>query len=324
MDKKITVVVPCYNAANTVAKTLDSLINQTSDEVGILAINDGSRDETGSILDSYKEKYPDRVAVVHKENEGIAMTRNRALDLIDTPYFGFLDSDDTCEPTMFEKMLKKMEEDEADVVVSNFTWVTSKGNRVEKEGPYKQGKEMLIGLFAVLWNKLYRTEFVRNSGVRFPDGNRYEDACFLYCLTPHIRKISFIDEAFVNYVQLSTSITHTNNHEVKNMINVFRIIVDYYKKQGWYDEYRDELEYLHIKFFLGNSFLRSCMIDDREDRNNTIRMGWELLNTAFPKWMKNPYLKSLGGMKNLYFSMVREWNIPILVFLFRRFKRIEA
>ena len=95
MDKKITVVVPCYNAANTVAKTLDSLINQTSDEVGILAINDGSRDETGSILDSYKEKYPDRVAVVHKENEGIAMTRNRALDLIDTPYFGFLDSDDT-------------------------------------------------------------------------------------------------------------------------------------------------------------------------------------------------------------------------------------
>lgn len=69
--------------------------------------------------------------------------------------------------------------------------------------------------------------------MQFPTGYRYEDACFLYCLAPHVRKLAFVDEAFVSYIQLGNSITHTNNHEVKDMIHVFEIITDYFKAQGW-------------------------------------------------------------------------------------------
>ena len=321
---KISIIVPCYNAEKSVERTLESLLNQTCKDICILAIDDGSKDTTGKILDDYQAKYPEIIKVFHKPNEGIAATRNFGLDHVETPYFGFLDSDDYCEPEMFEKLLAKAESSGAEVVVSNFTWETSKGPRLEKEGPYSLHKEMLIKLFAVLWNKLYLTEAIKATGLRFPDGNRYEDACFLYSLVPHLTKIDFIDESFVHYVQVETSITHTNNNEVKNMIVVFKKIVEHYKEMGWFEEYHDELEYLHIKFFLGNSFLRSSMIQDKQDRTTTINMGWELLNKEFPNWSKNPYLKSLGGMKNKYFSLVRSWNIYLFAWVFRHFKKIKA
>ena len=179
----------------------------------------------------------------------------------------------------------------------------------------------MVQLFAVLWNKLYRTSFIRSLDISFPKGDRSEDACFLYCLTCRLSKIGFVDQPYVHYVQQEKSITHTNNDQVKNMIEVFQIIQKYYRDHGFYEEYRDALEYIHIKFFLGNSFLRSSKIEDKKDRERTIRMGWDLLNTSFPDWHHNPYLKSLGGMKNRYFSMVNEHNLMFFAWLFRNFKK---
>ena len=319
--KKLSVIVPCYNAEKYISKTLDSLVNQTLDNFEVIVINDGSTDNSLNIINSYKEKYPHIIKVHNQKNKGIAATRNVGLDLVTGEYIGFLDSDDNASYDMFEKMYNKAKEKDLEIVVSNFTWIYPDSERLEKEGPYKPGKDMMINLFAVLWNKIYKTSFIKETGIRFPDGNRYEDACFLYCLASQVKKIDFIDESFVNYVQVSTSITHTNNDQVKNMITVFNIIYDYYVNNGLFDEYKDELEYIHIKFFLGNSFLRSALIDDKEDRVNTILLGWNLLNDKFPKWYKNKYLKSLGGLKNKYFSVVRRWNIMIFAWLYRIFNK---
>ena len=73
--------------------------------------------------------------------------------------------------------------------------------------------------------------------------------------------------------------------------------------------------------FLGNSFLRSARIADKKDRHDTIELGWDLLNKEFPDWHKNPYLKTMKGMKNKYFSMVYSWNIYFFAWLFRNFKK---
>jgi hypothetical protein len=103
------------------------------------------------------------------------------------------------------------------------------------------------------------------------------------------------------------------------MITVFQIILQYYRDHGEYERYHDALEYIHIKYFLGNSFLRSSKIADPEDRRRTIRMGWDLLNREFPEWHKNRYLQELGGMKNRYFAMVNENNVMFFAWLFHTF-----
>ena len=316
----VSVIVPCYNAAKTVGKTLDSLANQTLKSLEVIAINDGSTDNTLEVLNRYRETHPDMNLVIYsKENEGIAETRNFGVSKVTGKYFGFLDSDDYTVPEMFEEMAELAEKDNLQLVISDFCWVNSRGERVQKEGPYECGQDMMVKLFAVLWNKLYRTDFIQTLDIRFPKGYRYEDDCYLYCLVPHLSRIGFTNKPYVRYVQQENSITHNNNEQVKNMIHVFEIILDYYKSHGFYDEYRDALEYIHIKAFLGNSFLRSCKIEDPKDRKATVMLGWDLLNKEFPNWHKNPYLKSLGGMKNRYFSMVYDWNIGLLTWFFHAF-----
>ena len=312
----LSVIVPCYNGEKFIGRCLESLVNQTLQDIEIIVINDGSTDNSQDIIDSYANKYHN-IQAYKIPNSGIADARNFGVSKVETPYFGFLDCDDYTDVTMFEKMYNKAIETNAQVVVSNFYWVKGKKKKLEKEGPYNTGKDMLIHLFAVLWNKIYDTEFVRSTNIRFPSGNRYEDAYFLYCLAPNIERIAFVDEAFVHYVQHDNSITHNNNEEVKNMITIFDNILNYYAHTNRYDEYHDELEYLHIKFFLGNSFLRSARIDDKQDRDYTIQLGWNMLNDEFPDWHHNHYLKELPGLKNLYFRMVYDWNVMLFAYLFR-------
>ena len=312
----LSVIVPCYNGEKFIGRCLESLVNQTLKDMEIIVINDGSTDNSQDIIDSYANKYHN-IKAYKIPNSGIADARNFGVSKVETPYFGFLDCDDYTDVTMFEKMYNKAIETNAQVVVSNFYWVKGKKKKLEKEGPYNTGKDMLIHLFAVLWNKIYDTAFVRSTNIRFPSGNRYEDAYFLYCLAPNIERIAFVDEAFVHYVQHENSITHNNNEEVKNMITIFDNILNYYAHTNRYDEYHDELEYLHIKFFLGNSFLRSARIDDKQDRDYTIQLGWNMLNDEFPDWHHNHYLKELPGLKNLYFRMVYDWNVMLFAYLFR-------
>ena len=314
---EVSVIVPCYNCAFTVEKTLDSLAAQTLKDLELIVINDGSTDSTLQVLEAWKAAHPDvEMKLYSKENEGIAETRNFGVSKVNGTYFGFLDSDDYTDPSMFEEMLDLAKKDDLELVVSDFYWKNSKGERLQKEGPYACGQDMMVNLFAVLWNKLYKTSFIRSLDIRFPAGYRYEDNCYLYCLTYHLTKIGFTEKAYVRYVQQEQSITHDNNDQVKNMIEVFRIILQYYRDHGTYDSYHDALEYIHIKAFLGNSFLRSAKIKDPIDRRTTIRMGWDLLNEEFPSWHDNPYLKSLGGMKNRYFSMVYDWNLGLFSWLF--------
>lgn len=312
----LSVIVPCYNGEKFIGRCLESLVNQTLQDIEIIVINDGSTDNSQDIIDSYANKYHN-IKAYKIPNSGIADARNFGVSKVETPYFGFLDCDDYTDVTMFEKMYNKAIKTNAQVVVSNFYWVKGKKKKLEKEGPYNTGKDMLIHLFAVLWNKIYDTEFVRSTNIRFPSGNRYEDAYFLYCLAPNIERLAFVDEAFVHYVQHENSITHNNNEEVKNMITIFDNILNYYAHTNRYDEYHDELEYLHIKFFLGNSFLRSARIDDKQDRDYTIQLGWNMLNDEFPDWHHNHYLKELPGLKNLYFRMVYDWNVMLFAYLFR-------
>ena len=210
----LSVIVPCYNGEKFIGRCLESLVNQTLQDIEIIVINDGSTDNSQDIIDSYANKYHN-IKAYKIPNSGIADARNFGVSKVETPYFGFLDCDDYTDVTMFEKMYNKAIETNAQVVVSNFYWVKGKKKKLEKEGPYNTGKDMLIHLFAVLWNKIYDTEFVRSTNIRFPSGNRYEDAYFLYCLAPNIERLAFVDEAFVHYVQHDNSITHNNNEEVK-------------------------------------------------------------------------------------------------------------
>lgn len=313
----ISVIVPVYNGEKDIEKCLFSLLNQ-SINVDIIVVDDGSTDNTRNIVEDLKQKSGERIHYYYKDNGGIADARNFGVSKVETEYFGFLDSDDTVSKNMYEKMLLEIKKENSDICMCNFYWVYDNGKKLAKDIGYANKHEILEKMFATLWNKLYRTSWFRACEISFPKGLHYEDASLLYRLAYHMDKVAYVDEAFVNYYQRKGSITHTYTVYINDMIEVLEGIKRYYLDREYY-EYKDEIEYLFIRFFLGNSYLRACRIKDKKLRREVLDKGYECLVQNYPEFKDNPYLKK-GGWKNKYFSIItKEWyyrNVYIFKLLY--------
>ena len=315
--KTVSVIVPAYNVEKYIGKCLDSLVAQTLENMEIIVVNDSSTDGTQGIVDAYAEKYPELIFPYIKPNGGIASVRNFALTKVNGEYFGFLDSDDFAEIEMFELLYLKAKEENSDIVSSNFFWEYPNKTVIGHDGPYDGKKDMLVKAMATLWSKIYRTEFVEKLNITFPTGYRYEDVYFLYCIAPYTDKVAYVPRPFVHYVQREGSITHANDSRVKDMIHVFREIQTFYKDKKIYEEYKDELEYLYTRFFLGNSLLRTLQIDNKQFRNNLVDETWNLLNTLFPNWKDNAYIQKESVVKKIYYKVMNRTFLRLVAPILR-------
>lgn len=313
--EKLSIIVPVYNGEKTIARAIESLVCQTV-RVKIIVVNDGSTDKTESIVKEYEKAF-DNVSYYYNDNHGISYTRNFGISKVETEYFGFLDADDEVRSNMAEKMLAEIEKTNSDICFSNFTWVYEDGViKDAKDVGYKDKHEILEKMFATLWNKIYRTSWFKDLNIEFPNGLRYEDASVLYRLALHMDKVCYVDEAFVDYYQIKGSITHTFNININDMIEVFKGIKDYYINSNAFEEYYEEIEYLFIRFFLGNSYLRACRIIDNKVRKDTLDKGWNFLIENFPNFKECKYLKN-SGMKNLYFKHMNKTLYYSNVWIFK-------
>lgn len=312
---KLSIIIPVYNDESNIEKAIKSLLLQT-EKVRIIVIDDGSTDKTKEKVLSLKENN-DNIDYYYKENSGIADARNFGISKVETEYFGFLDSDDSVKPDMAEKMLREIEKTNSDICMSNFTWVYENGKTKEaKDTGYKNKHEILEKMFATLWNKIYRTNWFKDTTISFPSGLRYEDASVLYRLTLYMDKVCYVDEMFVDYFQRKGSITHTFNVNINDMIEVFKGIKEFYIEKESFVEYKEEIEYLFIRFFLGNSYLRACRIKNKTVRKETLDKGWKFLNSNFPCFRNNKYLNN-NGRKNKYFKNITENRYYSNVYLFK-------
>lgn len=298
---KVSIIVPVYNVEKYLDRCLDSLVNQTLQEIEIIVINDSTPDQSQIIIDKYMNLYPNKVFSYIKPNGGLSDARNYGMSKMKGDYFGFVDGDDYVEYSMFEKLYERATQEEADVTTCDFYWTYP--NRLQRatDGPYTNERELLTKMMPTVWNKLYKKSWFDSLDIKFPVGLRYEDSSFSIRLAPFIRKLAYVNEPLVYYVQRQDSITYTQNSKVGDMLTVFNDIFEFYQKHNLYDQYQSELEYLTLKYFLGSSFLRAAQIQDKNTRKAILKEGWDLLNKRFPMWRKNQYLLSQKDKKHLYY-----------------------
>ena len=101
---KISVIVPVYNVENYLEKCLNSLVNQTLEEIEILVINDGSTDGSQKIIDDFQRKFPQKIKAFSKENGGLSDARNFGIDRATGEFLAFVDSDNSVSEVMMEEM----------------------------------------------------------------------------------------------------------------------------------------------------------------------------------------------------------------------------
>ena len=268
---KVSIIVPIYNVEKYIDKCIQSLLNQTLEEIEIILVNDGSTDKSKKRCEYYKNKYPKKIKYYEKENGGLSSARNEGLKHITGKYIAFLDSDDYVENVMYEKLYNKAVKDNADIVECNFIWEYSNGGKEDILKHYKNKKDIIKRARVVAWNKLIKADLINKYKINFPNGLIYEDIEFLYKLIPYINKISYIDECYVHYVQREDSLSNKQTDKVEDIFKILNNIIIYYKQSGFFQQYKKQIRYMYTRILLGSSLKRVLKIEDKQLKHKLIK-----------------------------------------------------
>lgn len=220
VPSRISIIVPVYNVENYLAKCLGSLVNQTHQNVEILVINDGSRDNSGEIIKSFEDKYPDKIKAFSKDNGGLSDARNFGIDRATGDYIGFVDSDDYVTETMFEEMLHLAQKHRAEIVICNIQKVDENGSVTQKltqipNMPEKIKLEYHFSVFSDIsyfaCNKLFKKELFNQK--RFKKGVHFEDIQLIPQLLLECETIAQTQNFHYQYLERTDSITKTHTEK---------------------------------------------------------------------------------------------------------------
>ena len=214
---KISVIVPVYNVENYLEKCLNSLVNQTLEEIEILVINDGSTDDSQKIIEVFQHKFPQKIKVFTKENGGLSDARNFGIDRASGNFLAFVDSDDYVSENMLQEMYDLAIKNEAELVICNLQKVDEHGNVTQKltQIPNLSGKidlEKNFSVFADLsyfaCNKIFKKELF--DGKRFQKGMHFEDIELIPQILIQCKILAKTDAFHYQYLERSNSISKSH------------------------------------------------------------------------------------------------------------------
>ena len=242
---KLSIIVPVYNVEQYIERCVNSILHQTFQDFKLILIDDGSTDKSGAICDTFTAR-DNRVIVCHKTNEGVASARNKGVELADTEWIGFVDSDDEIHPNMYEKLMQLAEEKEADVVncsctiIKNDEQVNVQDIWCGDEYKILEGRSIVEWYIKknegfTLWNKVYRRKLFND--IEFPNGKIAEDIFTVYKILNLCKRVIVLDCPYYYYRIRMDSITKqgftiSRWDNVEAHEEVLRFI------SAWYPEYR--------------------------------------------------------------------------------------
>ena len=313
---KVSVIVPVYNVEKYIARCLNSLVNQTIEDLEIIVVNDGSKDNSEQIIKQFKKDYKN-IIYVKKENGGLSSARNFGLIYATGEYVAFLDSDDYVDRSLYKKMYEKAKETNSDYVECDFIWKYPDHEKIDVGFRYKDKKEMFEKARVVAWNKLIKREIIINNKLEFPVGLYYEDIEFFYKLLPYINNFSFVEEPLIYYVQRGNSIVNKQDSRTKQIFKVLDNVIEYYKKIGLYNEYKAQIEYTYSRLLLCSSLKRMIQIEDKVTRELLLTETWQNLNTKFPNWKQNEILKKNNSVNGIFMKTMNNFSFKFYTKLLR-------
>lgn len=209
-DIKISIIIPVYNVEKYLRECLDSVVNQTLQEIEIICVNDGSPDNSLAILKEYASK-DDRVIVISKENGGYASAINTGLDAAKGEFVQIVESDDYCALNMCEEMYNKIKDSDADFITADFCTIKPSfcGNKLKHFRYFsKEINCYTLNQYPEVaskpsypWKSLYRLSFINENSIRmFQDGiGAYEDLPWNASVLSFAKKILYIPKAYYRY-----------------------------------------------------------------------------------------------------------------------------
>ena len=253
----ISVIMPIHNTEQYLDDAVSSIVSQTYPDWELIAIDDGSTDGSGKIIDEWASR-DSRIRVLHTENEGVAAARNLGLKEMSGEYIQFIDSDDKLVPTALEETVSIMENSDTDMVIFD-AFYEGVGVNYHNKAPLPIGtyepQTVLAelakpSLSSCIWDKPCRSILYKD--IVFPEGELYEDVAVVFYPISQARKIAVIGKPLYLYRQRRDSITNSVTSD--NTVHKWRYIQ--YRKRYEYlkDNYED------IAYIAKNSLIRTALL----------------------------------------------------------------
>ncbi len=291
----VSIIVPIYNSEKYLKKCIDSLINQTHENIEILLINDGSSDNSEKLIKKYKDK---RIKYISKENEGIGKTRNLGIKESKGKYVMFIDSDDYISEDCVEKFYNFAESTKSDLVVSNF-YKDHDGQLEEIIIPsfnsttLNDNPNLLNIINMGPCNKIYKKELISN--IKFDEKLKYEDVIFVCKALNRAKKISKIDEFLSYYVIHGSSETTTRDNKIFDIIKVNEEL-----KRIFFDNKKTKNNFIDLSVMMITDYAaQTRYIKDKKVRKQFINEAYDYLNNIDTKWTKRECFRKINIFKRI-------------------------
>lgn len=304
---KISVIIPVYNVEKYIARCLDSLLRQTYTDFEIIAVNDGSRDNSLEILRSYeKEK---GILVIDQENRGPAIARNRGISAASGKYIMFIDSDDFVDPDYIETYVTAIENSDFDVVMGGYKKIT--GEHIDfVRSPNGKGfsKYLVTGPVA----KIYRKDFLINNNILFPDINSSEDVYFNCLVINCGAKIGFVDNTGYYYYFNPASVSNTAHKGFSENVDILELM-ESINFENIPD--RDIHRYFIIRYIIWYLLYAGKNVPC-EKFLGEYKKYFNWLEKNIPDYKKNPNIKPFGPSGD-------QKKIGFIIFIFLLFHKLK-
>ncbi|WP_300629676.1 glycosyltransferase family 2 protein [uncultured Thomasclavelia sp.] len=246
MDDLLSIIIPAYNIESYIGRCLESLIIQTYKNLEIIVVDDGSKDNTLSIIKEYCNK-DNRINVIHKKNEGVSVARLTGMKKANGEYIGFVDGDDIVEKDMFEFLMNNAKKYGADISHCGYVMDFPDGHsdyyyntgKIIIQNNFKGLKDLLEGKFVEpgLCNKIYKKTlietYIRQNVMDYSIKN-LEDLLVNYYLFKEAKLSIYEDRCKYHYtLRKSSAATNISRNKIIDPIKVFKSILNDNKSNNY-------------------------------------------------------------------------------------------
>jgi len=219
---KLSIIVPCYNAAEFIEQCLESVLPHAKSDVEIIIVNDGSTDNSSEIITNTTQRYPEtNLIIINQDNAGLSAARNKGLNIATGEYISFLDSDDFYHPDFWSEIPPLLNDSSIDIIEFNADQFENEiSNIVEHiDCAVYTGNENIISIEQLKpafqrskwypWARVYKKSLFLDNGIQFPVGRLYEDMSTVPALYLKSKCIYGIHKSLIWYRFHKKSITQT-------------------------------------------------------------------------------------------------------------------
>ncbi len=245
MAINVSVIIPVYQVENYLERAVDSVLAQTLAALEIILVDDGSQDASPRICDRYAQAYPEKIRVIHQENQGLGCARNAGVQAAAGEYVAFLDGDDTVEPDMYQVMYQKAAQGDYDMVMCDVKIIYVEENRTSVVATYPRAEIDLADYIANGNNITYSVNKLFRRGIW--QDNRYEkmlfeDIALIPALVTRYPNIGYVPRPFYHYYRRANTLSTTYTGDMVDIVQAFRNFLDTSAPA-----YRDEVVYCVAK-----------------------------------------------------------------------------